>query len=190
LGFNVFLGFRFSAIRQPPKTERLNPINKFDPILKKLSGLSTQAWALMYLVLGFRFGTQIIQGGCMASDSNIQSYRDLHVWQKAMDLVVECYKLTEKLPPAEIYGLTSSIRRSCILVPANIADGKGRDSVGEYLQKISAASGSLKLLETHLLVADRLKYLPMSEIEPSLDLCDQIGKMLTRLAQSLRGGRG
>ncbi len=117
------------------------------------------------------------------------SVYSLHVWQKAMDLVVECYKLTEKLPPTETYGLISSIRRACILVPAHIADGKGRDTIGEYLQKISAASGSLKLLETHLLVMDRLKYLPMSEIEPSLDLCDQVGKMLTRLTQSLRGGR-
>lgn len=125
----------------------------------------------------------------MASESNIQSYRDLHVWQKAMDMVVECYKLTEKLPASETYGLIGSIRRGCVLVPSYIADGKGRDTVGEYLQKLSGASGSLKLLETHLLVVDRLGYLPMSEIEPSLDLCDQVGKMLTKLTQSLRGGR-
>ncbi len=125
----------------------------------------------------------------MTQESNIQSYRDLHVWQKAMDMVVECYKLTEKLPPSETYGLVGSIRRACVLVPAHIADGKGRDTTAEYLQKISAASGSLKLLETHLLVVDRLKYLPMSEIEPSLDLCDQVGKMLTKLTQSLRSGR-
>jgi len=126
----------------------------------------------------------------MASGSNIQSYRDLHVWQKVMDLVVECYKLTEKLPPSETYGLIGGIRRVSVLVPSHIADGKGRDNVAEYLQKLSAASGSLKLLETQLLVADRLNYLPMSEIEPSLDHCDQVGKMLTNLVKGLRGGRG
>jgi four helix bundle protein len=126
----------------------------------------------------------------MTSESNIQSYRDLHVWQKAMDLVVECYKLTEKLPASEAFGLTSSIRRGCVLVPSYIADGKGRDTIAEYLNKLSGASGSLKLLETHLLVVDRLKYLPLSEIERSLDLCDQVGKMLTNLVKSLKGGRG
>lgn len=126
----------------------------------------------------------------MAQESKIDSYRDLHVWQKAMDLVVECYKLTEKLPQNETYGLIGSIHRSCVLVPSYIADGKGRDTTAEYLQKVSAASGSLKLLETQLLVVDRLKYLPMSEIATALDLCDQVGKMLTKLTQSLRGWRG
>jgi four helix bundle protein len=125
-----------------------------------------------------------------SEEVNIQSYRDLKVWQKAMDVVVECYKLTEKLPPSENFGLISGIRRAAILVPSYIADGKGRNNTAEYLQKLSAASGSLKVVETQLLVVDRLKYLPMSEIEPSLGLCDEVGRMLTKLTQSLRGGRG
>ena len=126
----------------------------------------------------------------MPSESKIESYRDLHVWQKAMDLIVECYKLTDKLPPSENFGLISGIRRAAILVASYIADGKGRNNTAEYIQKLSAASGSLKFLETQVLVVDRLKYLPMSEIEPSLGLCDEVGKMLTRLTQNLRGGRG
>ena len=126
----------------------------------------------------------------MESESNIQSYRDLKVWQKAMDVVVECYKLTDKLPPSENFSLVSGIRRAAILVASNIADGKGRNNTAEYLQKLSAASGALKVVETQLLVVDRLKYAPMSEIEPSLGLCDEVGKMLTKLTQSLRGGRG
>jgi four helix bundle protein len=126
----------------------------------------------------------------MPSENKIESYRDLHVWQKAMDLIVECYKLTDKLPPSENFGLISGIRRAAILVASYIADGKGRNNIAEYLQKLSAASGSLKFLETQVLVVDRLKYLPMSEIEPSLGLCDEVGKMLTRLTQNLRGGRG
>jgi four helix bundle protein len=126
----------------------------------------------------------------MPSENKIESYRDLHVWQKSMDLIVECYKLTDKLPPSENFGLISGIRRAAILVASYIADGKGRNNIAEYLQKLSAASGSLKFLETQVLVVDRLKYLPMSEIEPSLGLCDEVGKMLTRLTQNLRGGRG
>src|SRR5262252_142375 len=92
--------------------------------------------------------------------------------------------------PSETYGLIGSVRRACVLVPSYIADGKGRDNVAECLQKLSAASGSLKLLETHLLVVDRLGYLPMSELEVALDLCDQVGKRLTGLVRGLRGGRG
>ena len=126
----------------------------------------------------------------MQSESRIESYRDLYVWQKAMDLIVECYKLTEKLPPSENFGLISGIRRASTLVASYIADGKGRNNITEYLQKLSSASGSLKFLETQILVVDRLKYLPLSEIEPSLGLSEEVGKMLTKLTQSLRGGRG
>jgi four helix bundle protein len=107
-----------------------------------------------------------------------------------MDLVVECYKLTEKLPPSENFGLISGIRRAAILVASYIADWKRRNNTAEYLQKISAASGSLKVVETQVLVVDRLKYLPMSELEPSLGLCDEVGRMLTKLTQSLRVWKG
>jgi four helix bundle protein len=121
---------------------------------------------------------------------DIQSYRDLKVWQKAMDLIVECYKLTEKLPPSENFGLISGIRRSSTLVASYIAEGKGRNNTAEYIQKLSAASGSLKFLETQVLIVGRLKYLPMSEIEASLGLSDEVGKMLTKLTLSLRGWKG
>jgi len=123
-------------------------------------------------------------------EGTIQSYRDLKVWQKAMDLIEECYKLTEKLPPSESFGLISGIRRAATLVASYIADGKGRNNTAEYLQKLSAASGSLKFLETQVLIVDRLKYLPMSEIERSLGLSDEVGRMLTKLTLSLRGWKG
>src|SRR5215510_4164392 len=113
-----------------------------------------------------------------SEESKIQSYRDLRVWQRAMDLIEECYKLTEKLPPSESFGLTSGIRRAAILVASYIADGKGRNNTTEYLQKLSAAGGSLKAVETQVLVVERLKYLPMSEIEPALGLSEEVGKML------------
>ena len=87
-----------------------------------------------------------------AEHSKIISYRDLVVWSRAMDLVEACYKLTKQLPQSEIYGLSSQIRRAAVSVPANIAEGHERRNLGEYLQHLSIANGSLKELETHLLI--------------------------------------
>ena len=125
----------------------------------------------------------------MQKGTEINSYRDLFVWQKAMDLMVICYKLVEKLPPHEKYGLVSEIRRSAMHVPAHIADGKGREYLNEYLQKLSAAHGSLMYLETNLQAIDRLQYLPMEEITPALNLSAEVGKMLQKLIGRLRGDR-
>ncbi|NEO35058.1 MAG: four helix bundle protein [Moorea sp. SIOASIH] len=63
----------------------------------------------------------------------VKSYRDLKVWNRAMDLVVLCYKLTSKLPKTEIYGLSSQIQRAAVSIPANIAEGKGRQHLGDYI---------------------------------------------------------
>ncbi|MGE0885007.1 MAG: four helix bundle protein [Blastocatellales bacterium] len=117
----------------------------------------------------------------------VQSYRDLLVWQKAMDLVVVCYRLAEKLPASEAYGLATDIKRQARLVPSYIADGKGRKQLSEYIAKLSPAHGSLMALETDLLLVERLSLLPMSEIEPALDLSSQVGKMLNKLISTLRG---
>jgi four helix bundle protein len=122
-------------------------------------------------------------------ETEIQSYRDLRVWKKAMDLVVVGYRLADKLPANETYGLSSNIRRHARLVPSYIADGKGRKQLGEYLGKLSGAHGSLMALETDLLLIGRLAYLPMSEIEPVHDLSAYVGKMLNRLMNALRSGK-
>lgn len=122
-------------------------------------------------------------------ETEIQSYRDLRVWKKAMDLVVLCYRLADKLPTQETYGLGSDIRRHARLVPSYIADGKGRKQLGEYLGKLSGAHGSLMALETDLLLIGRLAYLPMAEIEPVLAESAYLGKMLNRLMNNLRSGR-
>src|SRR5260221_10730008 len=84
-----------------------------------------------------------------ALQSKITSYRDLVVWTRAVDLVEACYKLTKLLPQSEIYGLSSQIRRASVSIPANIAEGHGGRNLGEYLQHLSLANGSLKELETH-----------------------------------------
>jgi len=100
----------------------------------------------------------------------IRSYRDLIVWQKAMDLVGECYRLTHSLPKHEIYGLASQIQRASISVPANIAEGHGREHMGDYLRNLSIANGSLMELETHLLIAIRLSYLVADDVHTAFAL--------------------
>ncbi|MBZ5502136.1 MAG: four helix bundle protein [Acidobacteriia bacterium] len=89
----------------------------------------------------------------------IKSYRDLLVWQKAMDLVVASYGIAKKLPAQEMYGLVTQIQRAAASIPANIAEGHGRKHRGDYLHHLSIARGSLLELETHLLIAGRLGYL-------------------------------
>lgn len=116
----------------------------------------------------------------------VESYRDLKVWDKAMDLVVESYKLTSQLPKSEIYGLSSQIQRAAVSVPANIAEGHGRDHLGDYLRHLSFANASLKELETHLLIANRLSYLESSELEKALGLTQEVGRMLSGLTRKLK----
>ena len=86
----------------------------------------------------------------------IESHRDLIVWQKSMDLAVVAYGLTSVFPVGERYGLTSQIRRSASSVPANIAEGYGRESPGAYAQQLKIAQGSLKEFETHIELAHRV----------------------------------
>ncbi len=86
----------------------------------------------------------------------IESYRDLRVWQAAIDLSVECYTLTNDFPKSEIYGMASQIRRSSVSVAANIAEGYGRNSRGSFVQFLKVAQGSLKELETHLIICERV----------------------------------
>jgi four helix bundle protein len=121
--------------------------------------------------------------------TKVTSYRDLVVWARAMDLVVACYQLTKQIPQSEIYGLTSQIRRAAVSIPANIAEGHGRRNLGEYIQHLSIANGSLKELETHLLIAGRLQYVKDAEIIPALEGCGEIGRMLASLMQKLRQKR-
>jgi four helix bundle protein len=86
----------------------------------------------------------------------IESYRDLRVWREAMDLAETCYRLTAGFPREEMFGITAQIRRAAVSIPANIAEGYGRDSKGSYGQFLRVAQGSLKELETHLLLSQRL----------------------------------
>ncbi len=116
----------------------------------------------------------------------INSYRDLQVWQKAMDAVVECYKLTREFPKDELYGLTSQLRRAAVSVAANIAEGHARPHTAEFLQFIGIAYGSLSELQTHIEIAKRLGYLATQSAATVLTTTNEIGRMLNGLENSLR----
>ena len=116
----------------------------------------------------------------------LKSYRDLLVWQRAIELTVLVYRLSEGFPKREIYGLSSQLRRAAVSVPSNIAEGYGRGSRREYLQFLSIAQGSLKELETQIILAVRLAYVTSSQAERVLSESDVLGKMLGSLIRSLK----
>ena len=119
----------------------------------------------------------------------VQSYRDLLVWQKAMELVVECYRLSDFLPNTETYGLSSQLKRSAVSIPANIAEGHGREHLGDYLHHLSFANGSLMEVETHILLTEKLRFITKAEIETSLGKSAEVGRMLAGLTRSLKSKR-
>ena len=119
--------------------------------------------------------------------SQIESYKDLIVWQQAMDLVVAVYAATKTWPRDELYGLTSQARRAATSIPANIAEGYARESRNSYQQFLRIAQGSLKELETHLLVAQRIEIADQGTITPLLQQSESIGKLLRLLIRKLSG---
>lgn len=119
-------------------------------------------------------------------DNQHRSYEDLKVWQKAVTLSKNIYRLTKKFPKDEIYGLTSQIRRSAVSVPSNIAEGCGRNSYGEFIQFLGIASGSLAELHTQLLIALDADYITQENLDDLLVQIKEIGRMLSGLKSSLK----
>ena len=112
-------------------------------------------------------------------------YSELLVWQKAMDLVTEVYKLTRMFPQEEKFGLASQLQRAAVSIPANVAEGHGRKATGAYINHVSIANGSLMEVETLVHIASRLGYLTSRQEMEVLDRTDEIGKMLSGLRRSL-----
>jgi four helix bundle protein len=112
------------------------------------------------------------------NDQSINSYRDLRVWQDAMTLAESCYVLTGRFPRDELFGLTSQIRRAAASIPANIAEGHGRESTGSFVQSLRVSQGSLKELETHLLLAQRVGILAIADLDITMGRCESLGKMV------------
>lgn len=115
----------------------------------------------------------------------VRSYRDLLVWQKAMQLVTDVYVLTKSFPKEELYGLTQQIRRCAVSVPSNIAEGGSKRSTRDYVRFLNIAYGSLSELETQLLIALNLGYSEAEKIQTLLEYASEIGKMLNALINKL-----
>ena len=115
----------------------------------------------------------------------MSGYRDLKVWQKAMDLSVEIYRLVKKLPKEETYALSDQMRRAAVSIPANIAEGRDRNSNKEFIQFLHIARGSKSELETHLLISVRVNYLTEVDIQLAMEISKEIGSMLTALINRL-----
>jgi four helix bundle protein len=103
-----------------------------------------------------------------------------------MTLAESCYRLTGQFPRDELFGLTSQIRRAAASIPANIAEGHGRENTGNFVQHLRISQGSLKELETHLLLAERVGILPAPDLQPVHSQCESLGKMLRALIRSLQ----
>jgi four helix bundle protein len=117
---------------------------------------------------------------------DIKSYRELEVWQKAMDLALECYKITKTFPKSETYGLSSQVQRAAVSIPANIAEGRGRWHTKEFIQHLSIANGSLAELETYILFAERLDYLKKDLLDQMMHKTAEVGRMINGLQRSLK----
>ncbi len=115
----------------------------------------------------------------------LNSYKELNVWKKSVDLVIEIYKLTEYFPKSEIYGLTNQIRRAAISLPSNIAEGYSRRHKKEYIQFLRIAFGSGAELETQLVIAKKIKLANLIEFKQCEELLVEIMKMLNKLISTL-----
>ena len=114
-----------------------------------------------------------------------RDYRELTVWQKAIDLVEEIYKLTKLLPKDELYGLTNQLRRASVSIPSNIAEGNSRNTTQDYIRFLSMARGSKSEVETQLEICVRLNYFSRDKAKRAFELCIEIGKMLNSIVQKL-----
>ena len=113
-------------------------------------------------------------------------YRDLLVWQSAMQIAEDVYHLTEHFPKQEVFGLTSQSRRAAVSVSSNIAEGHGRNSPKEFNHFLGIALGSLAELETQLLLSERLNYIEQAQLAHILKATDETAKMLKSLQKSLK----
>lgn len=120
----------------------------------------------------------------------VRGYRDLVVWQKAMDVVSDVYRLSEGWPKEELYGLTNQIRRAAVSVPANIAEGQGRTGKREFLHHLSIANGSLHETETLLLIALDLRFLDKPACDEPIVRTAEVGRLIGGLIRRLRESLG
>ncbi len=114
----------------------------------------------------------------------VHNYEKLIVWQKAMDLVAEVYKFTAEFPKAEVYGLSSQMRRSAVSIPSNIAEGSRRKTKKDFSHFLIISFGSGSELDTQLKIAKRLKFVTIEEYEKVQALLEEVMRMLNKLIES------
>ena len=122
----------------------------------------------------------------LTANAMIQSYRDLKVWQKSMDLVDAVYRVTQSFPKEQQYILTSQIQRSAISVPSNIAEGRGRHSENDFYYHLNIAQGSLSELETQLMLAQRFGFIDEMKLAELLRQSEEVIKMLHGLKNGIK----
>ncbi|QIR36762.1 four helix bundle protein [Tolypothrix sp. PCC 7910] len=114
------------------------------------------------------------------------SYRNQFIWKRGIQLSINCYQLTDNFPKSELYGLTSQIRRASVSVPSNIAEGYGRRSQNEYIQFLHIALGSLRELDTQLIIAKAVKLATPELFDPVLEEVDRMQGILVSTIQKLK----
>ena len=119
-------------------------------------------------------------------ENSTKPHKRLDVWKKAIDLTVDIYRLTESFPKTEVYGLTSQMRRAAVSIPSNIGEGAGRQIKKEFINYLHMGQGSLSELDTQLVIATRIEYLPADTYKEMENKIETISKMLTGLIKSLK----
>jgi four helix bundle protein len=119
----------------------------------------------------------------------VRSYKDLSVWQKAMRLVEECYRVTDTFPRNEEFGLKSQMRRAAVSIPSNVAEGNVRHSSNEYCRFLAIALGSTAELETQIELARRLGLQSEDDADQLAQRCQEVGRMLNGLRLSITNRR-
>ena len=119
---------------------------------------------------------------------DIRDYRDLVVWQEAMELAELVYSLTSRFPREEAFGLTAQMRRAAVSIPSNVAEGFGRAQRRSFVQFLRIAQGSLKELETQAQLSVRIGHVPHEDVSGLLERCERLGKRLVQFVRSLERG--
>ncbi len=116
----------------------------------------------------------------------VKNYKDLIAWRKAISLVTDIYKITVQFPKHELYGLSSQLRRACVSIASNIAEGHGRATSGEFGQFLGHARGSLCEVETQIVIARELGYIDQLQNLSLSKSTDELGRVLNGLTSSIQ----
>jgi four helix bundle protein len=113
-----------------------------------------------------------------------KSYRDLIVWKKSYNLTLEIYEITSLFPAEERYGLTYQLRKAAVSIPSNIAEGEGRNSNAEFRHFLAIALGSLKEVETQILLSSDIGYIERKVAAPLIEMAAEVGRLINGLSRS------